>query len=78
MIWPEVESAFDEVCRRIGVKDPKENRGLRVMLRRMQGHLIAYGPLFSDALRSLDRSSSCCLMLRRECVSSFGAPIPAL
>ena len=35
-LWPEVESAFDEVCRRIGGKDPKENRALRILLKRMQ------------------------------------------
>ena len=56
--WPDVESTWDAVCRQVGGKDAKAHQALRTHLTRMQTALSGYGPLFSDALRSLRRADA--------------------
>ena len=63
--WPDVESTWDAVCRQVGGKDAKAHQALRTHLTRMQTALSGYGPLFSDALRSLRRADARAAAARR-------------
>ena len=56
--WPTIEATWDETCRAIGPSDPRQATELHVLLARFQRQLEAYGPLFSDAMRSLDRAAA--------------------
>ena len=56
--WPTIEATWDETCRAIGPIDPKQATELHILLARFQRQLEAYGPLFSDAMRSLDRAAA--------------------
>jgi hypothetical protein len=56
--WPTIEATWDETCRAIVPGDPKQATELHILLARFQRQLEAYGPLFSDAMRSLDRAAA--------------------
>ena len=56
-LWTPIECAWDEVCRKVGTQNAGEHKALRVLLTRMQARVQGYGPLFSDALRSLRRAA---------------------